>query len=63
MPPVFLCHGDMDQVVPKEASQESFDELRKNGIKSDLHIFEGGHEINNDLIDHCKGIIKQKFLI
>jgi len=62
MPPVFLCHGDMDQVVPKEASQKSFDILRKNGIKSDLYFFDGGHEINNDLIDHCRGIIKQKFL-
>jgi len=60
--PIFLCHGIRDEVVPKEASQKSFDILRKNGIKSDLYFFEGGHEINNDLIDHCKGIIKQKFL-
>ena len=62
IPPIFLCHGNMDQVVPKEASQKSFDILRKNGIESDLYIFEGGHEINYDLIDHCKEIIKQKFL-
>jgi len=63
MPPIVLCHGTVDQVVPKEASEKSFDLLRKNGIKSDLYFFEGGHEINNDLIDHCRGIIKQKFLI
>ncbi|MBW3041325.1 esterase [Prochlorococcus marinus XMU1408] len=62
MPPVFLCHGSMDQVVPKEASQKSFNLLRKNGIESELYLFEGGHEINKDLIDHCRGIIKQKFL-
>ena len=62
MPPIFFCHGIMDQVVPKEASQRSLDVLRKNGIKSNLYLFEGGHEINNDLIDHCRGIIKQKFL-
>jgi len=61
-PPIFLCHGIMDQVVPKEASQKSFDILRENGIKSELYFFEGGHEINNDLIDHCNGIIKQEFL-
>ena len=61
-PPIFLCHGNMDQVVPKEASQKSFDILRKIGIKSDLYFFEGGHEINNDLIDLCRGIIKQNFL-
>jgi len=63
MPPIFLCHGIMDQVVPKEASQKSFDILRKKGIKSELYLFEGGHEINSDLVDHCRGLIKQKFLI
>ncbi len=62
MPPIFLCHGNMDEVVPKEASQKSFDILRKKGIKSDLYFFKGGHEINNDLINHCREIIKQKFL-
>ncbi len=62
MPHIFLCHGNMDQVVPKDASQKSFDMLRRNGIKSDLYFFDGGHEINNALIDHCRGIIKQKFL-
>ena len=62
MPPVFLCHGNIDQVVPKEASQKSFDILRKNGIRSELYFFEGGHEINQHLIDYCRGIIKQNFL-
>ena len=62
MSPVFLCHGNFDQVVPKEASKKSFDILSENGIKSELYLFEGGHEINNDLIDHCKIIIKQNFL-
>ena len=63
MPPVFLCHGNWDQVVPKDASQKSFDILRENGNKSDLYFFNGGHEIDNNLIDHCKEIIKQKFLV
>ena len=62
MPPVFLSHGNNDQVVPKEASKTSFDLLSENGIESDLYLFEGGHEINNDLIDHYSEIIKQKFL-
>ena len=62
MPPIFLFHGNLDQVVPKEASQKSFDILRENGIKSELYFFEGGHEINEDLLDHCRGIIEQKIL-
>ena len=62
MPPIFLCHGNMDEVVPKAASQRSFDILLKNGIQSELFFFDGGHEITNDLIDHCRKKIKQKFL-
>ena len=63
MPPVFLFHGNMDQVVPKEASQRSFDILIENGIQSELYFFNGGHEIDNDLIEHCSGLIQKKFLI
>ena len=62
MPPIFLCHGNIDEIVPKDASRKSFDMLRKIGNKSDLYFFEGGHEINNDLINHCRGIIKSLFL-
>ena len=62
MPPIFLCHGNIDQVVPKEASEKTFEILRINRIKSELYVFEGGHEINKDLIDHCSTIIKQQFL-
>ena len=62
MGPIFICHGNMDQVVPKEASQKSFDILMKNGIKSDLYFFDGGHEINHNLIEYCRKNIKQRFL-
>tara|TARA_Y100001968_G_scaffold166820_1_gene152796 strand:+ start:457 stop:1062 length:606 start_codon:yes stop_codon:yes gene_type:complete len=62
MPPIFLCHGNMDQVVPKEASEKSFDILLKNGAQSELYFFDGGHEISNDLIDHCRGKIREQFL-
>ena len=62
MPPVFLSHGNMDQVVDKEASQKTFDILKENGNQSELYIFEGGHEISNELIDHYRGIIKKIFL-
>ena len=62
MPPVFLFHGSIDQVVPKGASQKSFDILRKQEAKSELYFFNGGHEIDNDLIDQCREKIKEKFL-
>ena len=63
MPPIFLYHGNIDQVVPKAASQKSFDILLKNGAKSELHFFDGGHEISKDLIDLCRRTIKEQFLI
>ena len=62
MPPIFLCHGNFDQVVPKAASQKSFDILLKNGVKSELYFFDGGHEITNDLIQYCRAKIKQECL-
>ncbi len=62
MPPVLLCHGNMDQIVPVGASQKSFDILLKNGAKSELYLFDGGHEISNDLINHCRGKIEEQFL-
>ena len=62
MPPVFLCHGNMDQIVPQEASQKSFEILMKKGAKSELYFFDGGHEISNDLINHCRGRIEEQFL-
>ena len=62
MPPIFLCHGNVDQVVPQAASQTSFDILLENRVKSELYFFDGGHEITNALIQHCRGKIKQEFL-
>ena len=62
MPPIFLCHGNNDQIVTKAASQKSFEVLLKNGVKSELYFFDGGHEITNDLIQYCREKIKQEFL-
>ena len=62
IPPIFLCHGNMDQIVPVEASQKSLNILLENGAKSELYLFDGGHEISNDLINHCRGKIEEQFL-
>jgi len=62
MPPIFLCHGNSDQVVPKVASQKSFESLLNNEVKSELYFFDGCHEITNDLIQYCREKIKQEFL-
>ena len=60
---IYFCHGISDQVVPKTASENSFKIMLKNGFKSELYFFDGGHEISNDLIEHCRRIIREQFLI
>ena len=62
MPPIFLCHGTNDQVVPIDASKKSFDLLNAYGNKSELYFFNGGHEITFELIEYCQRKIKEKFL-
>ena len=59
---MYLCHGEMDEVVPKAASEKCLNMLLKKGIKSELYFFDGGHEINNDLINYCRRKIEQQFL-
>ena len=63
MSPIFLCHGNADQVVPKSASEKSLNLLMKNGVKPELYLYEGGHEITNDLINYCRKKIKHLLLL
>ena len=48
--------------IPKIMGKKSLDILLKNGISSELYFFDGGHEINNEIIEHCRKIIKKQFL-
>tara|TARA_B100000029_G_scaffold39291_1_gene36781 strand:- start:2289 stop:2906 length:618 start_codon:yes stop_codon:yes gene_type:complete len=49
-PPVLLLHGEQDQVVPIEASRKVFNCLKLNKIDAELVVFEGGHEIPQNLL-------------
>ena len=61
-PPTFLVHAGDDNVVPVQNSLMFYDELLKNKVKAEMHIFqEGGHGfgLNNPKskdkwIDWCK---------
>ena len=44
-PPVFICHGRKDSVVPLQAAQKARDELTGLGVDVKYHEFEMGHEI------------------
>ena len=44
-PPVLFTHGTQDSIVPMEASEKLFDLFHHNTSASQIHLFEGGHEI------------------
>ncbi len=44
-PPVLFTHGTQDSIVPMEASEKLFDLFHHNTSSSQIHLFEGGHEI------------------
>ncbi|KGG13096.1 MULTISPECIES: alpha/beta hydrolase [Prochlorococcus] len=48
--PIFLTHGVNDEVVPIEASRKIIELLKTNELESDLYEFQGGHEINEEII-------------
>ncbi len=49
-PPVVLCHGFYDEIVPTNASQKLLEYFQKSQIEADLVLFEGGHEIPEKVI-------------
>jgi len=66
-PPTFLVHAGDDNVVPVQNSLMFYDELLKNKVKAEMHIFqEGGHGfgLNNPKskdkwIDWCKNWLNE----
>ena len=60
-PPVLLCHGNQDEVVPCEASRKLFRSLRNNKIETDLVIFDGGHEIPQNLFPSMERSLQRWF--
>tara|TARA_Y100001933_G_scaffold51476_1_gene50376 strand:+ start:406 stop:1032 length:627 start_codon:yes stop_codon:yes gene_type:complete len=60
--PVLISHGLSDNVVPIQASREIYSILDKhNNINSELHEFEGFHEISGDFIELVRSKIKKLF--
>ncbi len=60
-PPVLLIHGTKDEIVPLLASKELFDSLKRNYEDRylELVLFEGGHEIPQDMILRIRDAIKE----
>ncbi len=60
VPPILLTHGNCDEVVPSYASEKIFNLLKANHSICDLHIFNGGHEINFGAIDKISSFIRSR---
>ena len=58
-PPVFLFHGDQDEVVPIQASQKILMNLKNNKLEANLFKFRGGHEIPQEVIQEINLVLKK----
>ncbi len=52
--PVHLVYASNDKYYDKDFGKTQQEMLRKYGINPELHMFEGGHEVNVDLIKKLK---------
>ncbi len=51
-PPVFLVHGDKDELLPTESTLEAVDGLSSAGVPVEWHLSQGvGHSIAQDGLD------------
>ncbi|AAP99345.1 MULTISPECIES: alpha/beta hydrolase [Prochlorococcus] len=53
-PPVFLSHGKLDEVVPVNQSKQLFNLFNQKTDLVELHLFDGAHEIPNELIKNIQ---------
>ena len=61
-PPVLLLHGKKDDVVPCDASRRIMSFLKANQSEADLVLFDGGHEIKQELFPRIRFAL-EKWLI
>jgi predicted esterase len=59
--PIFMGHGDADQVVAHKYGKLSADELTSHGYKVDFRTYKGlVHSADADEIDHLEAYLKQQ---
>jgi phospholipase/carboxylesterase len=59
-PPILLCHGDSDPVVPVTATMQASQRLQEMGLPVETEIYDGlGHGINPDGLNRGKAFLKR----
>tara|TARA_Y100001968_G_scaffold326136_1_gene368645 strand:+ start:10623 stop:11228 length:606 start_codon:yes stop_codon:yes gene_type:complete len=61
MPPLFLSHGQYDEVVPYEAAQKLEQMISNQGLEIEVQTFYGGHEIPLDLYKNFTNFLNKCF--
>jgi phospholipase/carboxylesterase len=56
--PVFIVHGENDNIAQFAAGQRSYEVLKKLGFKVQLKAFKGGHAIPKDYVEILKNAIE-----
>ncbi len=62
LPPIFFSHGYEDPVVPIQATKELINKIEMKNIIPQVNLFDGGHEIPQDLYEEIKSFLKKCFL-
>tara|TARA_Y100001968_G_scaffold136503_1_gene124585 strand:+ start:36838 stop:37443 length:606 start_codon:yes stop_codon:yes gene_type:complete len=62
IPPILLTHGINDEIVPVNASQKIATLIRAKNLDIDIELFNGGHEIPQELIFKFQLKLKEWFI-
>ncbi|MCH9626488.1 MAG: hypothetical protein S4CHLAM2_01100 [Chlamydiales bacterium] len=57
--PFFQSHGRLDAVLPVKKAEELTQLLQEGGLKGDLHVFEGGHDIPQQTLVQLHAFLDQ----
>lgn len=61
LPPLFMCHGDRDELVLLKWGQETFGMLEERGIKGEFHVLNGAfHELKRREILQLRNWISER---
>ncbi|XP_042870591.1 lysophospholipase-like protein 1 isoform X2 [Penaeus japonicus] len=55
-PPLFMCHGESDEVVPSAWGENTFAQLQQRGVKGEFHTFPG---LNHNLCQREVELLKE----
>ena len=59
--PIFMAHGEQDNVIPIAIAKSSFKELERLGYKADWHEYPMPHSVSMEEIENIGAWLKQRY--